>query len=206
MLYRNVLRPILSLVVAFFLAACSALLVSEAYDPQIEAGLNSYHQSASAFIKKMENYGRTAAGTADSDEGRQYYSEMTGLLSNLVVRAAANSPKGTCPVSAVTAIGLDGLLTGTIEAIGETQGGRGAAVEFAGEMKTALAEFNAGTSDLAGGSCLTVTLKVVKSNHELMEMAHREEVYMGSTLARLEQSIVSQGVRIALLAAQSSKP
>lgn len=204
--FRLVMQNIAGLALAIFLAACSTLLVGEAYDPQIEIGLNTYHQTSSAFIKKMESYGKSEAGTAGSDEARQYYSEMTGLLSNLVVRAAANNPKGTCPVGAASAIGLDGLLTSAIEAIDQQPGGSGVAVEFTAELKTALAEFDAGTSDLAGGSCLTVTLKVVKANHELMERAHREEVHMGGALARIEQSIVSQGVRIALLAVQSSKP
>jgi hypothetical protein len=192
--------------VAALLSACSTLLVDQPYDPAIEEGLNSYHQTASAFIKKMESYGRAPPAAVISDESRQYYADMTGLLSNLVVRAAASDPKGTCPVSAVSALGLDGLLAGAVEQIDQTPKPNATATEFAAELKTALADFNAGTSDLAAGSCLTVTLKVVKTNHELMEMAHREEVYMGSALAGLEQSVVSQGVRIALLAARSNKP
>jgi hypothetical protein len=189
---------------AVLLAACTTLLNAPVYDPEIEAGLNQYHRDTTAFIKKMESLG--PEGAYGNPESRDFYAQNAGLLANLVVRAEASGARGTCELSKATTSGLGALISGTVESIESQEGDPGFVAEFKDDLKTSLTEFNRGTSDLSVGSCLTVALMIVKSDHEVLESIHKDEVRIGPDLSRLLRKSLNDGVSIALINVQSSKP
>ena len=191
----HVLAPLFAMLA---LAACSALQLSEPYDPQIENGVNAYHKSFIVFAKGLQFAGRgDPEARYDSETSRAFYAASAAELSNTILRARAARPDGTCPAAQAAALGLDALV-GTVTAA--------AGQQLPDVLVKSQDEINANARELTEGSCTVITLAVLMAVHDKFEGVHRAQGFVSGGFAFAQSRNIEAAAEIAITAEQSKKP
>jgi hypothetical protein len=171
-----------ALVAAFLLAACNSMLVSP-YDPAIEAGLDDYSKSMSAFLKSQEQNTASATSLYSSTQSKEFYRDSEATLSNVILHAEAVSNRPDCVPQLADNFGLTQLISG-IDSAREFQG---------------LPDDDPTLSvNLQSGSCTVVALKAVRANNSILEAMHRKNGRLSPGAAMLVRGLLEDSIRIAL--------
>lgn len=176
----------------FWIAGCSELNLVSSYDPEIEAGLNSYHVEVLDFISTMETSRASLNGTYKGEKVSAYYAASNAALGNLVIQAEASDPEGTCGKARITGLGIAGLSQRTEELADDLGNALGSELALDGE-------------EIARGSCTVITLRALQANHKSMQDLHRIEGRLVPPTSSITRDLLNDSVRIALTAEKAKK-
>ncbi len=160
------------LVLLLAAAACAPVRFVSGYDPQSDQALTSLYASTSAFTDRMVALRGTPEGTWAAN--RAFYADARGQVDALILRSEAQQATNSCPTVALAAKVLAGVGVpdGTRERI----------------------------AALPAGDCQTGLYRLIRSNYDEMEIAHRGQGALGLAPFMRDEFMVG-GVGAALGAA-----
>ena len=132
-------------------AACAPVRLVSGYDEQSDQALTSLYASTSAFTDRMVALRGTPEGTWSAN--RAFYADARGQVDALILRSEAQRVTDSCPTVALAAkvLAEAGVPGGTRERI----------------------------AALPTGDCQTGLYRLIRSNYDEMETAHRSQGALG---------------------------